>query len=210
MERAKSVLEFYALANRLKDVIRSGWEDWGLRRDRLESVAEHIYGTQMLAIAVYGEYKYAINIYKVVLMLAVHELEEIAIGDLTAWDVPADEKKRRGKEAVQEILSGLLCKEFIGEVISEYEERATTEAKFAYQIDKLECDLQAKLYDSEGCVDLANVQVPSKIVGDTRVTQLLESGKSWSGMWMEFGRDSYPYDDNFRELSLCAEQNALD
>ena len=44
------------------DVIRTGWIDWNVKRNRLESVAEHIYSTQMLAIAMKSEYGYDILI----------------------------------------------------------------------------------------------------------------------------------------------------
>ena len=48
---AESVIKYYVLCNRLKNTIRTGWSQWHVRRERIESVAEHIYSTQMLAIA---------------------------------------------------------------------------------------------------------------------------------------------------------------
>ena len=83
MEKVKKVLNYYVLCNKLKNVIRTGWKIWNVKKDRLESIAEHVYGVQMLAIAMYSEYKYDIDIKKVIFMLAIHELEEIYIGDLT-------------------------------------------------------------------------------------------------------------------------------
>ena len=50
MERTENVIKYYVLCNKLKDVIRTGWKDWKVKRDRIESVAEHIFGVQMLAI----------------------------------------------------------------------------------------------------------------------------------------------------------------
>ena len=66
---------------------------WNVKRDRLESVAEHVYGVQMLAIAMKSEYSYDIDIMKVILMLAVHELGETVIGDLTQFDITKEEKE---------------------------------------------------------------------------------------------------------------------
>ena len=63
--KEKNVLQFYVLCNRLKNLIRSGWIDWNVQRDRIESVAEHIYGTQMLAIAMYSEFNYDLDLSKV-------------------------------------------------------------------------------------------------------------------------------------------------
>ena len=72
MTKAENVVKFYVLCNKLKNVIRTGWKDWHVNRDRLESVAEHIYSVQMLAIAMNSEYKYDVDIFKVIMMLAVH------------------------------------------------------------------------------------------------------------------------------------------
>lgn len=93
MDRAKNVLKYYVFCNTLKDVVRTGWKDWKVKRERLESIAEHIYGVQMLAIAMKSEYDYDVNIEKVLKMLAVHETEEIVIGDLTFFDINREEKK---------------------------------------------------------------------------------------------------------------------
>ena len=44
---------------------------------------------------------------------------------------------------------------------------------------------------------------------NNRVKKLLEEGKTWSEMWMEFGRNRYSYDENFREVSEYAEKNDI-
>ena len=51
MGRESNVVNFYVLCNKLKDIVRTGWGIWGVDRFRIESIAEHIYGVQMLAIA---------------------------------------------------------------------------------------------------------------------------------------------------------------
>lgn len=51
MKKEQKVLNYYVICNQLKDVIRTGWKDWNVKRERIESVAEHIYSVQMLAIA---------------------------------------------------------------------------------------------------------------------------------------------------------------
>lgn len=40
-----------------------------------------------------SEYEYDIDIKKVLFMLAIHELEEIVIGDLTWFQISKEEKK---------------------------------------------------------------------------------------------------------------------
>lgn len=181
-------------------MIRTGWQTWHVKRERLESVAEHVYGVQMLAMLMHSEYQYDIDIMKVISMLAVHELEETVIGDLTQFEITDKDKAKIGHEAVCNLLDGLLNKDKIMNLVLEFDERKTSEAKFAYYCDKLECDIQSKLYDEEGCVDLDN-QDGNKVMNDSRVQSLLNTGKSWSEMWLFFGQAVYNYDKNFTEVS---------
>lgn len=207
MEREERVLAYYVLCNKLKDLVRKGWKDWNVNRDRVESVAEHICSTQQLAIAMQNIYHYNIDLTKVIIMLAVHELEETVIGDLTQFDISKEEKEKIGHEAIEKIFNTLELKTSIKELVLEFDERKTDEAKFAYMCDKLECDLQSKLYDEENCVDLQNQN--NKALDNNRVERLLNEGKTWSEMWMSFGREHYPYDKNFRSVSTYAENNNL-
>ena len=156
MSKESNVFEFYLMCNKLKDIVRTGWKDWGVDRFRVESIAEHVYGTCMLAIAMWSEYKYNIDIKKVLSMLVVHEMEEIIIGDLTCFQIEKREKQEKGHKAVEEIFSKLTNGEQIKDLIFEFDERKSQEAKFAYFCDKLECDLQSKIYDMENCVDLTD------------------------------------------------------
>ena len=208
MSKEENVIRFYVLCNKLKNIIRTGWKEWNVNRERLESVAEHIYGVQMLAIAINSEYNYDIDIKKVIYMLAIHEMEEIYIGDLTQFQISKEEKKKIGNEAVLKVLENLLKKDEIISLIKEFDEMETKEALFAYHCDKLECDLQAKLYDEENCVDLNN-QEGNKIFYDSRVQNLLKEGKSWSDMWLSFGQITYKYDDNFTKISNYAKENDI-
>ena len=200
MSRESNVFEFYMLCNKLKDVVRTGWKDWGVDRFRVESIAEHVYGTQMLAIAMWSEYKYDIDIKKVLTMLAVHEMEEIIIGDLTCFQIEKKAKAELGHKAVEDMMKKLTSGESIKDLIFEFDERKTKEAKFAYYCDKLECDLQSKLYDNENCVDLSR-QEYNKTMNNPDVQELLNTGASWSEMWMTFGQRRYGYDENFMAVS---------
>ena len=208
MSKEENVIKYYALCNKLKDVVRTGWKDWNVKRERIESVAEHIFGVQMLALAMYSEYQYDIDISKVIFMLAVHELEEILIGDLTLFQISKEDKEEMGHKAVKSILKNLMNKDQIESLIIEFDERKTKEARFAYQCDKLECDLQSKLYDEEACVDL-NDQEGNNTIKNQTVQELLNKEKSWSGMWLSFGQKRYNYDENFRSISNYAKNNNI-
>ena len=186
--------------DKLKNLIRTGWKDWNVKSNRLESVAEHIYGVQMLAIAMASEYNYDINLSRVIMMLAVHELEEIFIGDLTLFEISSEEKDKIGHEAIEKVLSSLANKDEIKSLIIEFDERKTNESRFAYYCDKLECDIQSKIYDEKDCVDL-NHQSNNKSFNDPEVQKLLNSGMSWSDMWLTFSQNRYNYDENFMSVS---------
>ena len=206
--KEEKVLKYYILCNRLKNIVRTGWKDWNVKRDRIESVAEHIFGVQMLAIAMQSEYQYNIDLEKVIFMLAIHELEEIIIGDLTLFQISKEEKEVLGHNAIKKVLNSLLAKEEIEKLIVEFDARKTPEAKFAYQCDKLECDTQCKLYDEEKCVDLNN-QANNVSFKDEKVQKLLQKESSWSNMWITFGQERYNYDKNFCAVSNFVKNNNL-
>lgn len=208
MLKAAKVVEFYSLCNRLKDVVRSGWKVWHVKRERLESVAEHVYGTQMLAIAMWPEYGYELDLAKVIMMLATHELEEMLIGDVIPFEIAAEEKKVRGREAVIELLSGLDGDAPVRELAEEFYAQETAEAKFAKECDKLEADLQCRLYDEEGCINLAE-QDGNAMLADAEVREIAEGKENASGIWLEYNRRKNDYDENFLEVSRYVEENGI-
>ena len=208
MQKERRVIYNYVLCNKLKDLIRTGWKNWNVERERVESVAEHVYGVQQLALFMWSEYDYDIDITKVITMLAVHELEETVIGDLTMFDISKEEKTKIGHQAVEDILGTLENGSYIKDLIFEFDERKTEEAKFAYLCDKLECDLQCRLYDLENCVNIEE-QIDNSALREGIVKRLLDENKDWSEMWMEFGRERYPYDENFNKVSKYAETHKI-
>ena len=171
--KIETTLKYYTLCTKLKDTIRTGPIVWNALRHRIESVAEHIYGVQMLAIGIYYQFGYMFDLGKVLYMLAVHELDYI--------------------------LKDILGKEEIAKLLEEYNARETEEAKFAYHCDKLECNLQMKLYDQEGCFDLER-QSNNPILANPEVKKVLEAEKSISNAWIEFDRKKYRDDDNFMAI----------
>jgi len=199
MEKEKNVINYYVLCNKLKNVIRTGWKDWNVQRERLESVAEHIFGVQMLAIAMKSEYNYDVDILKVIMMIAIHELWETVIWDLTEFQISREEKEKIEHEAVHKILKDLVDWEEIEKIFLEFDGHKTKEANFAYQCDKLECDLQCKLYDEEWWVDL-NKQESHSAIENERVQNLLKENKTWSEMWLEYDKENIPYDENFKKI----------
>ena len=200
MNKEENVINFYLLCNKLKNTIRTGWVNWNVSKSRLESVAEHIFSTQMLAIAINSEYNYDVDIMKVIYMLAIHELGESVIGDITMFQMSSEEKEKIEHEAVHKILNGLIDGDKIEELFLEFDSHKTKESLFAFECDKLDADLQAKLYDEEGYVDL-NKQDGNNTMDHPLVKELLNNNNTFGEMWMKFSLEKYPYDDNFKEIS---------
>ena len=140
----------YTLGLNVCRALRTGWLHWNVENTRIESVAEHVYGTIMLAVSIYancGQDFKDLDFEKVALMIALHETEEILIGDITMFEYQkVKNKKEAGRKAVQQIFQDCINKEKFLNIIAEYEDRNTNEAKFAYMCDKLEADIHAYIY----------------------------------------------------------------
>ena len=72
-KKIEAAMHFYLSATKLKYKIRSGWDKnhWNIKSDRIESIAEHVYGTSILAIALNSEFDLDLDMEKVLKMLAV-------------------------------------------------------------------------------------------------------------------------------------------
>lgn len=208
-QKIKNLLQFYLLATELKDKIRSGWKVWNIDRQRVESVAEHIYGTCILAIAIDSEFNLNIDINKVVMMLVLHEIEEVKIGDLTPLDkVTQEEKREIGRQAVQEILDTLSKKVEYIELIEEFENMQTKESLFAKMCDKLEADIQCKLYCEENAIDINNSR-NAPLLKDERINTLLRKGeKTIADLFIENDRPIYT-EKVFEQIVDYIKQNDL-
>lgn len=192
MDKIERVICFYTLATELKDKIRSGWKVWNIERERIESVAEHIYGTCILAIAIDSEFDLQIDLEKTILMLVIHELEEIIIGDITPFDsVTKEEKRRLGKQAVEKVLKPLSKQEKYWNLIEEFESKETKEANFAKMCDKLEADLQCKIYTEEKALDVNHTD-NLRLLEDDRIQKLMKQGaKTIADFFIENDKSMY-------------------
>ena len=201
MNKATNVLDYYYLACKLKEVERTGWNEWNISKSGpVERIAEHIYGTQILAMAIYSEYELDLDILKVTTMLAHHETEEIEIGDITPFDGVSDEEKRRlGEIGVDKVLKLLTNNKYVKELIVEFEEGSTKEAKFAYFCDKLECILWADYYSRTRRLTFENA--PESQLNQPVVQNLIVGGATTVGdVFREFHKDKFISDEVFMEI----------
>lgn len=162
-----SILRFWTLALRLKQVRRQGWIDRGVAHP--ESSADHSWGVALLAWLL-ARYRADLNPERVLLLALLHDLPEAIVGDVTPFDelrdaagIIAPEKFRSApaysdsvqtakhaseRAALESLLAelGPDAAEFIRALWLEYEASQTPESRFVRQIDKLETLLQAEDY----------------------------------------------------------------
>ena len=77
---------------------------------------------------------------------------------------------------------------------------------FAYYCDKLECCLQAKLYDERSCVNLNN---PNKDEKDPLIKEIANNNLSLSQAWIKIAQENYDFDDNFMAIADYIKENEI-
>ncbi len=203
-DKFKSAIRFYLAATQLKYKIRSGWDHthWGITKERIESIAEHVYGTCILAISIASEFNCDIDLNKVLKMLVIHELGEVIIGDITPFDnVSKEEKMRIEHEAIVKVIGDLATKDELISLLFEFDERKTKEAIFAYHCDKLEADIQSKVYQDMGCHHSLDDQEHNAVFKSSLVQNMLANGaKTPFDIWYEWDKSIYADDEVFAEM----------
>ncbi len=96
MIQTKMIIELIRRGESLKGINRSGWVLSGIESERIESVAEHSYGSILSAIIIAQQLisdKIDINLEKVVLMAALHDLPESITGDIARTEAFVEDKE---------------------------------------------------------------------------------------------------------------------
>ena len=203
-QRLDDAMRFYLLATQLKYKIRSGWDEshWNVSKERIESIAEHVYGTCILALSIDSEFTTNLDINKVIKMLVIHEIGEVVIGDITPFDnITPEEKLEREHEAIKEVLGNLIKKEEFYSLLLEFDEKKTKEAIFAHHCDKLEADIQAKVYQDMGCQNPLDKQKNNVVFKSQKVQQMIKDGaESAFDIWYEWDKPLYYDDETFANI----------
>ena len=203
-EKLKNSMRFYMLATQLKYKIRSGWDKshWNVSKERVESIAEHVYGTCILALNIDSEFKTDLDINKVIKMLVLHELGEVIIGDITPFDnITPEEKMKKEHEAMREVIGDLVNQEEFLSLLFEFDEKKTKEAIFAHHCDKLEADIQAKVYQDMGCQHPLDEQEDNVVFKSNKVQQMVNDGAQTAfDIWYEWDKSLYCDDEDFARL----------
>jgi putative hydrolase of HD superfamily len=132
----QKIIDFIIEVDKLKGVLRKT-KPVGL--NRYENVAEHSWQVCLLAQLLSPYAGAPVDIVRVTELLLVHDIPEIDIGDQIVYQTKDDSRAVAEREAAARIF-GLLPELQAGWLMSrwqEYEDRKTSEAIFAYSIDRL-------------------------------------------------------------------------
>jgi len=140
----------YCSIAQLKEIIRKGWVKRNVPKEYLEN--DSIHSMQMFAFAsAYFRYYESVdfNVKKVLEMILIHEIGEILADDIVEGDPNHDAKYDIEFRAVKNTFEHLECGNYLISLWKEFEQRETPEARFTYELDKLDPILKAKYLDDE-------------------------------------------------------------
>lgn len=146
----KSFIKLLSKAGVLKEVARTGWVLKGI--EEAESVADHTWRMGLLIMLLAPK---NLNKKKLLEMNTIHDLGEIGVGDIkweTGTKVISSPKTKHKDEmkVMKNIFAGIENGKKYINLLEEFGEQKTPEAKFLKQIDKLEMILQALEYEQKG------------------------------------------------------------
>lgn len=212
-EKIRKLMKFYLLATKLKYKIRAGWDKdgWNVKAERIESIAEHVYGVCILAISIDSEFDMNIDIERVIKMLVLHEIGETIIGDITPFDgVGVDEKNNIEHNAWKKLLSGLIKEEEYYDLLIEFDEGKTNDAKFAYLCDKLEADIQSKVYQDKGYQRSLDDQENNKCFKYDGIKKILDNGAETAfDVWYEHDKSKFEDNEVFKKVLEYVKENNM-
>lgn len=201
----EEIFKFYHLNFRLKNKIRTGWDSkhWNIKSNRIETISEHIIGTLSLAMVLNSEFEYNLDIDKVLKILTIHETGETLIGDITPFDgITPEKKKEIEHQAMRDALGNLKEKDNLLTLLFEFDEQETPEAKCSHYCDKIEADLQAKIYQDKGMHHSLDDQKNNVVFNSSRVQQMVKDGaKDAFDIWYEWDKTIYASDNQFPEFA---------
>ena len=201
----EEIFKFYYLNFRLKNRVRTGWDSkhWNVKSDRIETISEHVVGTIGLAMVLNSEFEYNFDTDKELKMLVIHETGETLIGDITPFDgITPEKKKEIEHQAMRDALGNLKEKDSLLNLLFEFDEQETPEAKCSHYCDKIEADLQAKIYQDKGMHHSLDDQKNNVVFNSSKVQQMVKDGaKDAFDIWYEWDKTIYTGDNQFPEFA---------
>lgn len=149
-QKIRKIIKVLSKAGVLKEVLRTGWVLKGV--EDVESVADHTWRMGLLIMLLAPK---NLDRLKLLEMNTIHDLGEIGVGDIK-WEsgtkvISSKSVKHKDEMKVMNDTFGDYKngKKYI-ELLREFNEQKTPEAKLLKQVDKLEMALQALEYEEGG------------------------------------------------------------
>ena len=166
-------------------------------------------GVCILAISLDSEFEFEINLDKVLKMLIIHEIGEVLIGDITPFDnITPEQKQKIEHQAMSDVLGSLMKKEELLSLLFEFDEQNTNESRFAYLCDKLEADIQAKVYEDTGYQHSLDDQANNVVFKNPKIAEMMANGATTAfDIWYEWDKNKFIADPIFKETLEYVKNN---
>jgi 5'-deoxynucleotidase YfbR-like HD superfamily hydrolase len=160
MTESEDIIDLIRSASTLKRINRSGWSLAGVDSARPESVAEHTYGSVVTSIFI-SQYlmgkKTELNLAKIVIMAAIHDLPEFLTSDIPRISkIPeasllSEAKLRVERTAIQQIFSHHeIGSDALQDIWEEYSRALSLEARIVRGSDIIDMLVHALSLEESG------------------------------------------------------------
>jgi putative hydrolase of HD superfamily len=144
-DRAAAILDFLAVADRLKTVERRGRVVLPDGATRRENSAEHCWSLALIGALLHQDVAQPLDLGRALAMVAIHDLVEIEAGDTFAYDAEGRATQAAREAAAARTVFGLLPAELglrLRALWEEFEAGESAEARFAMACDRMQGFLQ--------------------------------------------------------------------
>lgn len=186
--------KFLFEAMMLKRTLRTGYAFLGKGK---ESVAAHTYGTLIIAYVLSRIIEEPVNVERLLLLCLLHDLPEARTGDANA--VHKKYVKILEDKAICDMLEGLDQGEEIAQILKEWKEADTIEAKLARDADQLDMLISLKEKMDLGSEDAKKwIHHVKRRLKTSCAKKMAEAilDEHWASWWME----TFSEEDRYEEI----------
>jgi len=145
----KKILKVFLTLQWAKELPRQGFIAMGFKRNEADSVAAHSFSTSLLAYFLAKELQkegIKVDAEKVLKMALLHDIGETIVGDVGTFvkGMAGGVFRNIEEEGVKALVEGLDSEQEIIELVEEYNERKSLEARVVKAADNLDALAQAK------------------------------------------------------------------
>lgn len=203
MQSLKNEVKLFMVFDILGDIVRSGMLLWHVDRNRLEDVKNHVLDLLLIARLLEKYLPENLNFELIRDYILFHDLPEAITGDITKFEGVSSKER----EKVTKIAIDCLDDEFhevinFKQLIFEYENRETIEAKVVHMIDKIQSAIPFMKYQSEGRLNIDDPRIDSNLRKHPFIVEQVKKGADladifylWHSQELSFSKEEcYKYE----------------